>query len=244
MSLLNKIFGKQNNHDKSSGDKSPDNTTLLKLLHDYRNDESSENYQRVVDELMNGNAFLLLPTVNRDGPKESWRRMEEDEDLKLTSVFNVDGLTVLGAFTGEDTLLEWAEKETEYTAMPSGAVLDLCLANGIERIVIDSHQPTTFVMQRGRSDVDAETLQQGATELIGAPAQPIEGNVLKKLKVRCDKKRFIQEVYQFMMSRGKETTLVVGFKLDKYNGNTRSASIQAVQDAVQGEQFEQAVDVL
>src|SRR5699024_11242167 len=102
MSLLNKIFGKQNNHDKSSGDKSHDNTTLLKLLHDYRNDESSENYQRVVDELMNGNAFLLLPTVNRDGPKESWRRMDEDEDLKPTSVFNVDGLTVLGAFTGEE----------------------------------------------------------------------------------------------------------------------------------------------
>src|SRR5699024_8224973 len=145
---------------------------------------------------------------------------------------------------GEDTLLEWAEKETEYTAMPSSDVLDLCLANGIERIVIDSHQPTMFVMQRARMDVETETLQQGAKELIAFPAQPIEGSVLEKLKTRCQKKPFIQEVYQFMLSRGEETTLVVGFKLDKYNENTRSACIQAVQDAVQGEQFEQALDVL
>lgn len=244
MSLLSNLFGKANSEEASPQNKQPDNTRLLKLLHAYRNDESSEDYQHVVDELMNGNAYLLLPTVDGAGAKETWKTMEEGEGLKLTSIFDVDGLTVLGAFTSEETLLEWANKKTEYTAMPSSDALDLCLANGIERIVIDSRQPTMFVLQRGRDNLETETLRRGAKELIAFPAQPIEGRMLEKLKTRCHKKPFIQEVRQFILSRGKENSLVLGFKLDGYNENTRSACIQAVQDAVQGELFEQAVDVL
>lgn len=216
MSLLSNLFGKKQNQDDSSKNEQPDNTRLLKLLHAYRENENNENYQRVVDELMNGNACLLLPTVNSGSPKETWRDMEEGEDLKLTSVFDVDGLTVLGAFTGEEPLLDWAGKKTEYTAMSSSDALDLCMANGIERIVIDSHQPTMFVMQRGQHDIETESLQEGSKILLGFPAQPIEGRILEKLKTRCNKKPFIQEVHQFIMSRKQETSLVLGFKLDLY----------------------------
>jgi len=59
----------------------------------------------VVSELLNGNSFLLLPSENDGSNPDTWKTAQENTELKLTCVFNLDGLKVLGAFTDENALL-------------------------------------------------------------------------------------------------------------------------------------------
>ena len=61
--------------------------------------------------------MLVLPSVNDGESKDNWTTLEKDSTLKLTSVFDQDGLKVLGAFTSPEKLVKWIKKETEYTAI-------------------------------------------------------------------------------------------------------------------------------
>jgi hypothetical protein len=220
-----------------------DNTHLLKLINVYAKQQTEETYAAVINELMEGNAYLLMPSVGSNHPKKQWRNMDEGESLDLTSVFKVDGLHVLGAFTSEETLLQWAQKETNYSAMPSREVIDLCMANQIQRIVIDSDQPTMFVMQRNTDHIETETIQEETNVLVGTPSNPIEDELLQRLRSALSKVSVVQEAYQYLMSRGKETSLVLAFKLDAYNDNSRKACQYAVEDALQDETIEQGLQL-
>jgi hypothetical protein len=88
MNFLKKIFGKDpkpNFEPAVQGD--PHNAVLVELLHRWQNNESSENYTMVINELMTGNSFLLLPSVNDSEESRSWKTLKEGATLKLTSVF-------------------------------------------------------------------------------------------------------------------------------------------------------------
>jgi hypothetical protein len=219
-----------------------DNTRLLDLIHAYTEQQSEKTYAAVIDELMEGNAYLLMPSVGSSHPKQQWRNMDEGESLDLTSVFNVDGLNVLGAFTSEETLLEWAQKETNYSAMPAREIIDLCMSNNIQRIVIDSDQPTMFVMQRNTS-VETETIREETNVLVGTPSAPIQGELLKQIQSALAKVSVVQEAYQFAMSRGEETTLILAFRLDKYNDDARHACFYALEDILKEASLQQGLEI-
>ena len=124
----------------------PDNSKLFELLEIYQKQNGEDDsYNNVILELMNGNSFLLLPSENDNENIVGWTEIEKDKTLKLNCVFNLDGLKVLGAFTDEEALLNWAKKPTQYTALSSKAVMKICEENLIERIVINSNLPTMFV---------------------------------------------------------------------------------------------------
>ena len=174
----------------------------------YGKDQSQVNYRNAFDEIVNGNSFLILPSVNDKKPNHNWETLEKDSTLKLTSVVDQDGLTVLGAFTSTDKLVEWTKKETEYTAMNSKDVIDFCQTHGIDRIIIDTDTPTMFILERNRENITTETIQKETEVQVGTPANPISGKLLDKFKLNFSKVSIIQEVYHYAMTRNNEFILM------------------------------------
>ncbi len=237
MGIFDKLFGSKNKQSKIENEK-PINDKLIHLLEIYGKDLSQENYQNAFNEIVNGNSILILPSVNDGEDKDEWKTLKKGTTLKLTSVFNQDGLTVLGAFTSPKKLLEWSKEETEYTAMNAKDAIDFCQTHGIDRIVIDTDLPTMFVLERNKENIKTETIQEETEVQVGTPMKPIFGKHLKKFQQNFAKVNVIKEVYQYVMIRNNESILVLGFLLDTYSDNSRTACIHTLQNSMEGESLE------
>lgn len=238
MGLFDKIFG---NKPKPTN---PENSRLFELLDIYQKQNGKgESYKNVVLELMNGNSFLLLPSDNGNSNTDKWETSKEDTTLKLTCIYNLDGLKVLGAFTDENALLSWSKKPTQYTGLSSQAVLKLCEENLIERIVINSDLPTMFVLERNRENIKTETIEKETTVQVGTPSLPLENKIIQKLIEQFKRVETIKEVYQYGQTKNNEFSLVLGFKLSTNSDNAKTATINAVQTALNGEQINQLLDL-
>ncbi len=118
------------------------------LLDTYRQQNGKgDSYKDVLMELITGDSFLFLPSSN-DGTENQETSEGPNKTLKLTSVFNQDGIKVLGAFSDEKALFSWAKEPIHYKMMQSKDVLQLCEENAIKRIVINSNMPTMFVLEQ------------------------------------------------------------------------------------------------
>ena len=127
-----------------------DNTKLFKLLNDYSNDYKYDNYKKVVEELTDGNAYLLLPSETSYGGKyKNWTPVDKGQTIDL-GIYFVDGLKAIAAFTSEEALFTWKKGVTKYISLPSKAIIQICETNGIDRIVVDSNLPTMIVLQRNK----------------------------------------------------------------------------------------------
>ena len=125
----------------------PDNTRLLELIEQYIADNEYESYKKVVFELEDGNAYLLLPSENDWGEKyPTWTPSPPGLKMKL-GIWFIDGLKATAAFTSEVALFEWAKKSVKYVSFRSQAVLKLCEDNGIDRVVIDDKLRTMIILQ-------------------------------------------------------------------------------------------------
>jgi hypothetical protein len=239
MGLFKKLFGSE-----SSKSVNPDNTKLLHLLEVYqRQNRQGDSYKDVVLELMNGNSFLLLTSEHDGSNSDSWRNTEKDTTLKLTCIFNMDGLKVLGAFTDEKALFSWAKKSTRYTGLPSKDVLLLCEKNQIDRIIINSNLPNMFVLERNRANIKTETIHKETTVELGAPNKPLDNRIIKKLIEQIKRVDTIEEVYQYGQTKDDEFSIVLGFKLSTASDNARTATLNAVQTTLEGENIDQLLDV-
>jgi hypothetical protein len=148
MQFLKKLFN------RSTVDKTkranPDNKKLIELLNEYSKDNKYKIYKKVVEELVEGNAYLLLPSNHDYGDKyKSWTPVEEGHKIDL-GIYFVDGLKAIAAFSSEEALFTWKKKVAKYISLPSKAIIEICEANGIDRIVIDSKLPTMIVLQRSK----------------------------------------------------------------------------------------------
>ncbi|MCO5267443.1 MAG: SseB family protein [Brumimicrobium sp.] len=241
MGIFDKLFGSNKVKTTTAN---PDNNRLFDLLEIYRQQNGQgDTYKNVVLELMNGNSFLLLPSENDGSNSDTWTTAQKGTTLKLTCVFNLDGLKVLGAFTDENALLSWAKKPTQYTALSSKDVLKLCEENLIERIVINSDLPTMFVLERNRENIKTDTIKEETTVQVGTPNRPLDQRVISKLIDQFKRIDTIQEVYQYGQTRNNEFSLVLGFKLSTNSDNAKTATINAVQTALQNETIDQLLDL-
>lgn len=128
------------------------NSKLSTLLEIYQKQNGKgDSYKDVIMELLNGDSLLLLPSP-MDSSENHEETDTEDKGRKLTlsSVFNIDGVTVLGAFSDEKALLSWAKQPIPYKMLESKDVLKLCEETAIGRIVINSGSPTMFVLEQSR----------------------------------------------------------------------------------------------
>jgi hypothetical protein len=239
MGIFDKIFGK-----KEEVEINPDNSKLLQLLEVYQQKNGTgESYKNVLTELINGNSFLLLPSANNDELSENWTKTEKDTTLQLTCIFNLDGLKVLGAFTDEKSLLSWTKNPSQYTALSSQDILKFCEENLIERLVINSDLPTMYVLERSRENVKTETIEKDTTVQVGTPNNPLNKNILLKLNENFKRIEIIEEVYQYGQTKNEEFSIVLGFKLSVNSENAKTATINAVQTALQNEKIDQLLDL-
>lgn len=239
MGLFNKLF-----KDKSKQN-DPDNTRLLELINIYwKQNGKGDTYKNVVLELMNGNSFLMFPTKNGlKAETTGWTVFQQNAIIKLSSVVNLDGLKVLGAFTDEQAMLNWTKKPTEYTSMRSQAVLQICEENNINRIVINTDQPNMFVIEHSKENVKEYQIKQDTDVQLGTPNKPLSGSITKKLLDNFKTNNAILEVYQYGQTKEHEFSIVLGFKLSVYSENSKQAVINAVQSAMQNETPDQFLDL-
>ncbi len=130
----------------------PNNSNLLKNIKNFQNNQKQETFMAVFNELQGENAFLIIPTAepvmgeNKD--ENGWSTIEKGKQMTFTSVFEVDGQKVLGAFTSQQTLMIWAKETKPFVSIPAKEVLDIAMQNDISKIIIDSNQDTMFVLGR------------------------------------------------------------------------------------------------
>jgi len=130
-----------------------DNTKLISLLDNWGKSPSSKNFEKVMYELLNGNSFLMLPSVKQYPTGFTWTT-STNETLDLTCIFEVDGIKILGAFTDEEAITNWTKNPQPYIALKSKDVLELCEMNNIYKIVINSDSPNIFLAERFRKHLN------------------------------------------------------------------------------------------
>lgn len=128
----------------------PDNTNLCQLLATWGQQQSAQIYKAVIDEILKGNGYLLLPSLNKEKRSTDWETTIEETTLNLTCIFDINGRKVLGAFSDEPSLVKWAKQPTDYTAMATRDLLEFCQLNSIDRVVINSGEENMFVLERGQ----------------------------------------------------------------------------------------------
>ena len=78
---------------------------------------------------------------------------------------------------------------------------------------------------------------------VGTPNNPLDRVILKKLIDQFQRVETIDEVYQYGQSKNNEFSIVLGFKLLTNSENAKTASINAVQTALQGEKIDQLLEL-
>ena len=126
----------------------------MSLLTDWGDNASGRTYERIMDELVNGNSYLMLPSIDTNSNNRDWVITEDTTSLKLTCIFKVEGIKVIGGFTDERSMLMWANKPTPYVALRAQAVFKLCEDYNIFKIVINSGSPNICLAQRSREHLN------------------------------------------------------------------------------------------
>ena len=100
----------------------PNNTNLLATIKAFQKNQNQETFMAVFNELQGNNAFLLIPTtepiVGKDRNEEGWSTIEKGTQMSFTSVFEVEGQKILGAFTSQQTLMNWANETKPFASLP------------------------------------------------------------------------------------------------------------------------------
>lgn len=242
MNFLKKLFC-NNKPTEDEQKKDPENTKLNYLLDIWGENPSNENYEEVMNEILNGDCFLLLPSVN-ESESGVWKTAEENTMLNLTSVFNLDGLKVLGAFSNEKALVEWAKQPTQYTAIPTATVIEMCREQAIDRIVINSDQKNMFVLERNRENIASRAIEKDTEVMVGKPSKPLQPHILEKLVSNFRQVQTIDEAYQYVQVMNEETSLVLGIKMSVVSDNSRAALYNALNNSLNNEKLELPLDIM
>jgi hypothetical protein len=244
MNFLKRLFGGSRPQTINVENRNPDNTRLRYLLDIYGQHPSKENYKAVLDEITTGNSFLLLPSVNENGNSNGWQTAQVGTTLNLASIFNLDGLKVLGAFSDEIALIKWTNRETQYTAIKTQDLVDFCKQNNVDRIVINSDQKNMFVLERNRENITSRTIQEETKVLVGTPIQPLPQNLIELLIKNFKKVDTIEEAYQYAQKMNDETSLVLGIKMTVVSDNSRAALHNALNDSLNGADLGIPIDIM
>ncbi len=243
MNFLNKFFKGENKKEEQPENKNPDNTKLNYLLNIWGEHQSTENYKAVMTEMLEGDSYLLIPSINDNLAKGDWITAKAGTTLKFTSVFNLDGLQVLGAFSDETSMLKWTKKATEYTSIRTQDIIEFSKQHRIDRIVVNSDQKNMFVLERNRDNIKTTTIEKTTPVQIGTPIKPLDKHIIDKMILNFQKVETIQEAYHYAQSMNNEFSLVIGVFLSVVSENSRAALNNAINNSLQGEKLDTPVDI-
>lgn len=129
----------------------PNNDKLLEKIKAFQTHQNQETFMNVLEELQGENAFLLVPTaapVTGETPEKGWTTLEKGAQLSFTSVFEVEGKLIMGVFTSQATLMNWATETKPFVTLPAKEVLEIAVEHRISQVIIDSNQESMFVLGR------------------------------------------------------------------------------------------------
>jgi hypothetical protein len=243
MSIFKSFFKHSDAGDPYKG--LPENKQLLGHIAEWYRLPSDETYKKAIMELMEGKPTLLLPSVNTESNIKpgGWQISDANTSLKLTCIYEIEGLKALGAFTDEEALSTWSAGRAEYVALKSDDVLKLCEQNGIVRLVINSNCYNMFVVHRSRAEIKPRTIPPCTTVRVGTPERPLPRRIIEKIRSGFTSNSNIIEAYEYLNSYADEFSLIIGIVLAVDSGEGRSAATFLVQDALRGEDLEQPVDM-
>lgn len=239
MKILQRFF------DRTTKSNEPDNSRLLQLLDIYwKAGGKGDTYENVVVELMNGNCFLMLPGQNEINKGfGGWMTTKEAKTIKLSSLYTLDGLKVLAAFTDEKALLDWAKQACQFTSIRSRDVLKMCEANNITRIIINNNSSNMFVLERRRNGIEEYKIQADTQIQLGIPKTPLDRSLLDKMIARFSALDNISKVYHYGQTKGEEFSLLLGFELKRSSENGKKAVIDLVRDVIGNEELPHTLDI-
>lgn len=246
MNLFKKIFGtKEEKEEVKIPDFKPDNSRLLSLIAAYHQEESSDNYQAVLDELYSDSAYLVVPTSEKSStPQSGWTTLKKGETIEFTTVFNVDGLLVFGVFTSEIALSKWIDRETTFMSMPAKVVMELAQEQGFGRIVIDSEQETMFVLERNVTNQKQEIITEDTEILVWSPKFPISGAHQEQFRKAFAKVESIKEVFHFGITKNNEQILILAIVLNTKTENSVLAARASINDGMLGYELNMPLEIM
>jgi hypothetical protein len=236
MNFLANFFAKNTKLNKEKKIKESDNSKLIYLLNIYGQNPSQENYYNAFKEIHEGDSFLILPFL----------RNKEDTSgskLKLTSIFNADGLKILGVFTEERALLHWNKTASTYNKIRSQDLLEFCKQIGVGKIVINNDQPNMFVLERNHDNLKTAVLETPTPIQVSRPIQPLMKDMLEKFAINFQKVYTIQEAYHYAQILNNEYSLVIGVVLSVDSENSKAALYNAVNNVIDGEKNFAPIDI-
>jgi hypothetical protein len=186
----------------------------------------------------------LTPSVNDGNINTEWRVVNKDTKLKLSGVYDLDGLKALAVFTDEAALVEWAKQPREYIALGMTPIIDICKDLGIARLVINSGQPTMFVLERNLENIKTHEIKEQTTVQVGTPNNPLNQKLINNLIKNFEKVSTITEAYQYAQTMNGEFSIVLGIRLSVVSENSRLAVNAAVTNAIGNEKLNQPLDVM
>lgn len=241
MGLLSKLFG-----NKKENTKNIDNNRLIRLLDKWGREETSFCFQAVFHELLEGNSFLLVPTINTTDEKQGeWKSLEEGLSLQLISVEEVEDIKTLFAFSDEEALRTWRKEEGHYNLLKTQDIFEICRRIEIDRIVINYGQKNTFTIERQKEEEqqheEEDTQEQGGARIrIGIPHNPLSLSIVRKIKDNAELTPTIEQVYQYMQENIDESpenqfVLMIGIVVSEITDENRSAAVSAIKQSLQGQ---------
>jgi hypothetical protein len=219
------------------------NARLHELLQAWARNQSPELHRRIAEELLQGDGVLLLTSINEPGTGAGTAPTDGDQ-LRLTCVFDVDGLRTLAAFTAEVPLRAWTGGPSDYIALPTAEVMSFCQQQHIGRLILDYNTPGMFVLERQLSDIRTEIIEQDLQVQWGQLSPPLPADFTARLQERCRRVSVVAEVYQFAMMRGERFSFVLGFHLDTYSPEARQAALATVQDTMSPNELPHPLDII
>lgn len=108
------------------------NSHLVNLLTIATQDGGHDSTAAFEDELLNGNALLLVAAEPAPGGGRG---------VTFTHAPVIDGQVTLFAFTGEAAVRSYAKEDMSLMIFPSGDFFRSCAKNGVGAIVVDPGTP-------------------------------------------------------------------------------------------------------
>ncbi len=199
-------------------------SALQPLLDNWSNDPSNATFEAVLHELFEGTSSLLVPIAEND-----------ERGMQLSSVYDMEGLMVLGAFSNEATLFKWAEQEIPFTTITSQVLVEFCQKNGIGRIIINSNQPDMFVLEGTAPNVTATELAEDTPVRIGPLPGELPQEFSVKLKAGFATISAVEAVYLHGQLKGGEMAAILSVQASPNSENTQQALEQMLSKALEGE---------
>ncbi len=158
---------------------------------------------------------LLLDTTlvaaTPQAPKTTrTRTVKAGETLDIVTLTDDEG-SVLPLFTNPEALIRWQQGPSGYLALPSRAIFEMAVANGINKIVVDPGSSTWGSITRyeieqlgrgrlplGKSDIVAES----TNVRIGKPARPPSAEALAAIRVQLADMPSVLRAWYFLMQQG------------------------------------------